>query len=171
MDRLTEETQLGPFASLKDKAEARPGAFHDYDCLYAHMVAVTRLKAYEDTGLEPEEIKQMCALARLNSNIFDNDFGNHIAELIVAEQDGRLLVLPCKVGGTVYFVADGAVKETRLLAIKANVSDPAYSGNPSIIYEGYFQLGMHVMCWSIGDRLYLTRAEAEAALKGDAPNE
>jgi hypothetical protein len=56
------------------------------------------LAAYEDTGLEPEEIKQMCALARLNSNIFDNDFGNHIAELIVAEQDGRLLVLPCKVG-------------------------------------------------------------------------
>src|SRR5574344_1513802 len=95
MDRLTEETQLGPFASLKDKAEARPGAFHDYDCLYAHMVAVTRLKAYEDTGMEPEEIKQMCALARLNSNIFDNDFGNHIAELIVAEQDGRILVLPC----------------------------------------------------------------------------
>ena len=91
MDRL-EETQLGPFASLKDKAEAKPGAFHDYDCLYAHMAAVTRLKAYEDTGLEPEEIKQMCALARLNSNIFDNDFGNHIAELIVAERDGRLVL-------------------------------------------------------------------------------
>ena len=90
MERLTEEKQLGPFASLKDKAEAKPGAFRDYDCLYAHMTAVTRLKAYEDTGLEPEEIKQMCALARLNSNIFDNDFGNHIAELIVAEQDGQL---------------------------------------------------------------------------------
>ena len=52
--------------------------------------AADRLAAYEDTGLTPEELKQMCALARLNSNIFDNDFGNHIAELIVAEQDGQL---------------------------------------------------------------------------------
>ena len=59
MERLTDETQLGPFASLKDKAEARPGAFHDYDCLYAHMVAVTRLKAYEDTGLSPTDIADL----------------------------------------------------------------------------------------------------------------
>ena len=63
MDRLTEETQLGPFASLKDKAEARPGAFHDYDCLYAHMVAVTQLKAYEDTGLSPADIATLAARA------------------------------------------------------------------------------------------------------------
>ena len=46
--RLTEEKQIGPFASLKDKAESKVGAFNDYDCLYAHMVAVTRLKYYED---------------------------------------------------------------------------------------------------------------------------
>lgn len=96
---------------------------------------------------------------------------DRLEAICAAEKGGRCVVLPCKVGGAVYFVADGAVKETRLLAIKANVSDPAYSGNPSIIYEGYFQIGMHVMCWSIGNRLYLTRAEAEAALKGDAPNE
>ena len=63
MDRLTEETQLGPFASLKDKAETRPGAFHDYDCLYAHMVAVTQLKAYEDTGLSPADIADLTARA------------------------------------------------------------------------------------------------------------
>lgn len=48
MERLTEEKQIGPFASLKDKAEAVPGAFGTYECLYAHMVAVTRLKEYED---------------------------------------------------------------------------------------------------------------------------
>mgnify|MGYP001100749459 CR=1 FL=1 len=48
MERLTEENQIGPFASLKDKAEAVSGAFGTYECLYAHMVAVTRLKEYED---------------------------------------------------------------------------------------------------------------------------
>lgn len=56
MDRLTQEKQIGPFAALIDRAEAVPGAFGTYDCLYAHMVAVTRLKQYEDTGLTPEEI-------------------------------------------------------------------------------------------------------------------
>lgn len=167
MDRLTKRQAFTVggviYAKCEHCQDKRPECFGE-QCPVPDEALIS-LAAYEDTGLEPEEIKQMCALARLNSNIFDNDFGNHIAELIVAEQDGRLLVLPCKVGGTVYFVADGAVKETRLLAIKANVSDPAYSGNPSIIYEGYFQLGMHVMCWSIGNRLYLTRAEADAALK------
>jgi hypothetical protein len=59
VERLTEEKQLGPFASLKDKAETRPGAFHDYDCLYAHMVAVTQLKAYEDTNITPSDIADL----------------------------------------------------------------------------------------------------------------
>lgn len=48
MNRLTEEKQIGPWASLKNKAEAKIGAFNDYDCLMAHMEAVTRLKYYED---------------------------------------------------------------------------------------------------------------------------
>ncbi|MBR2132892.1 MAG: hypothetical protein IJ955_10250 [Oscillospiraceae bacterium] len=59
MDRLTEEIKIGPFASLKDKSESRPGAFGDYDCLFSHMIAVTRLKEYEDTGLSPEEVVAM----------------------------------------------------------------------------------------------------------------
>ncbi len=59
MERLTEEEQIGPFASLKDKAECVPGAFTTYDCLYAHMIAVTRLKRYEDTGMTPEEIMRL----------------------------------------------------------------------------------------------------------------
>ena len=62
MNRLTEETQIGPFAALVDKAEAVPGAFGTYDCFYAHEMAVTRLKQYEDTGLEPEEIAALLDL-------------------------------------------------------------------------------------------------------------
>lgn len=41
---------------------------------------ITRLAAYEDTELEPERV----------------------AELAKAEKDGRLVVLPCKVGDPVY---------------------------------------------------------------------
>ena len=31
MERLTDKVQIGPWASLKDKSEAKPGAFADYD--------------------------------------------------------------------------------------------------------------------------------------------
>ena len=79
MERLTDETQIGPFAALKDKAEAVPGAFGTYDCFYAHMVAVTRLKEYEDTM--PLERAQ---------------------ELAKAEKDGRLVVLLCRPGQIVW---------------------------------------------------------------------
>jgi hypothetical protein len=112
-------------------------------------------RVFSSRGLET-------ALSRLAAY---NDFGNHIAELIVAEQDGRLLVLPCKVGDTVYYIVEGAVQNTKLLAIKASISDPSYSGNLSIVFEGYIQLGIHVVCWVIGNRLYVTREEAEEALK------
>lgn len=93
MERLTEEKQIGPWASLKDHAEAIPGAFANYDCLMAHMTAVTRLKAYEDTGLTPEQ----CANAK---NIIESAFNDdtskaeRIRGLLQADKDGRLVVLP-----------------------------------------------------------------------------
>ena len=75
-------------------------------------------EAYAGTGLTPEEVA-------------------HAKDLLAAEKDGRCVVLPCKVGDTVYFVAEGEVRSTTLLAIKANISDPKYAGNPTIIFEGY----------------------------------
>ena len=70
-----------------------------------------RLSAYEDTGLEPQDIisavdmaKIACALHELNAY---KDIGpiDHIRDIIQAEQDGRLEVLPCKVGD--HILADG----------------------------------------------------------------
>jgi hypothetical protein len=102
MDRLTKRTPKGDayLANVKDdEQEVECRSRNTAQCI---MDSWERLAAYEDTGMEPAEIKQMCALARLNSTIFDDDFENHIAELIVADRDGRLVVLPCKVGDTFY---------------------------------------------------------------------
>ena len=96
MNRLTEESQIGPFAILKDKAEARPGAFHDYDCLYAHMAAVTRLKAYEDTGMEPEEIKDFVSrwkYATELAGLCKEAGSDRLREAAEADRAGRLVVL------------------------------------------------------------------------------
>jgi hypothetical protein len=60
--------------------------------------AINRLAAYEDSGLSPEEVQ----------------------EFAKAKADGRLVVLPCKVGDTVYWrsrfgsVASGKVSGVRL---------------------------------------------------------
>ena len=69
---------------------------------------LNRLAAYEDTGLEPEEIADF--MKRWEQTV---EIGgmlkkyciDHIRDLLHAEQDGRLVVLPCKVGDHVW--ADG----------------------------------------------------------------
>ena len=68
-----------------------------------------RLAAYEDTGLEPEEISDAVTAAKLMAkskivSCFGVD-ADHIRELVQAEQDGRLVVLPC--GTDVELVRDG----------------------------------------------------------------
>jgi hypothetical protein len=127
---------------------------------------VERLAVYEDTDLEPEEIKQMCALARLNSNIFDNDFGNHIAELIVAEQDGRLLVLPCKIGSTVYMatqVFDGSKTKWVIGSRKIDmIGGNALNSVWAVSTQPY---ELHFVPSEFGRSVFLTREDAEKALE------
>ena len=75
-----------------------------------------RLAAYEDSGLEPDEIEvQSVALAQCKPymDALCNAQGKmvinpiHLRDLIQAEQDGRLVVLPCKVGATVLRAQQG----------------------------------------------------------------
>lgn len=61
----------------------------------AKREVLKRLAAYEDTGLEPEGIK----------NLKNGIIPDHWAELFKAECEGRLLVLPCKVWDTVYAIS------------------------------------------------------------------
>ena len=127
-----------------------------------------RLKEYEDTGLEPEEIKVHEA-AKYNAGYYHGDEDrcrwiekelgpiDHLRDLIQAEQDSRLVVLPCKVGDHVW--ADGreaivvwffGYKTERYLHAQF-LDNAEYTDIP--FYE-------------IGKTAFLARQEAEAALKG-----
>lgn len=120
-----------------------------------------RLAAYEDTGLEPEEINDMAievATLKTIESMYDG-LGNpdHLRDLLRAEQDGRLVALPCKVGDHVW--ADGreaivvwffGYKTERYLHAQF-LDNAEYTDIP--FYE-------------IGKTVFLTREEAEAALKG-----
>ena len=57
MERLTEKA-VGCFEyALKDHKPV-PGEFGTYEAFFDYSMAVKRLGHYEDTGLEPEEIKE-----------------------------------------------------------------------------------------------------------------
>lgn len=56
MERLTEKTVDCFEYALKDH-KAVPGEFGTYDAFFDYSMAVKRLGHYENTGLEPEEIK------------------------------------------------------------------------------------------------------------------
>ena len=81
----------------------------DYSSEYIPLIdAANSLAAYEDTGFDPEEIADF--MKRWEQTV---EIGgmlkkyciDHIRDLLQAEQDGRLVVLPCKVGDHVW--ADG----------------------------------------------------------------
>ena len=80
----------------------------DKDPVSIIQMLCNRLAAYEDTGLKPEEIADF--MKRWEQTV---EIGgmlkkyciDHIRDLLHAEQDGRLVVLPCKVGDHVW--ADG----------------------------------------------------------------
>lgn len=70
---------------------------------------VDRLAAYEDTGLTPKEVTALGELfdyALKESKTLTEQLTllHHIRELAEADKDGRVVVLPCKVGDTVYMI-------------------------------------------------------------------
>ena len=89
-----------------------------------------RLKEYEDTGLEPQDIisavdmsKIACALHELNAY---KDLGpiDHIRDLIKAEQDGRLVELPF-VAMVEQSLQDGKMKP---------MGDQKHNGRYAVVY-------------------------------------
>ena len=127
---------------------------------------VDRLAAYEDTGLTPEEVLpkdkadeialKLMRLADLES-LCSYD---RIRELAEADKDGRCVVLPCKVGDTVWrIVRDGEPHITR-----DEVRDMYFADDmtPCVELVG----GRVTFTEKFGKTVFLSREEAEKALRG-----
>ena len=63
---------------------------------------VDRLAAYEDSRLSPEDAANLHAIVRLG----DGMTLMRLRELAVADQEGHVIVLPCKVGQRVFSLLD-----------------------------------------------------------------
>ena len=119
---------------------------------------------YEDTGLEPEQCENAKTIIE-SAFSDDTQKAERIRELLKADKDGRLVVLPCRIGSTVYvLIQDNTIfyQETNGWyigedTIDAIAKDGFYLGNPE---DGDFRPND-----AIGEIVFLTREEAERALQ------
>ena len=131
------------------------------DCLFETAVC-DRLAAYEDTGLTPEEIKAPFtedAMINLAAQALGVE-PSRLRELAEADKDGRVVVLPCKVGDTVWrIVRDGGPHITR-----DEVRDMYFADDmtPCVELVG----GRVTFTEKFGKTIFLSREEAEKALRG-----
>lgn len=122
--------------------------------------AVMRLAVYEDTDLEPEEFHK--------SVDFVLELNKKLKPYMDAESEGRLIVLPCKVGDTVYVI------EPNLCDLRDKDTCDAYCDgwdfscpdfhSGSTIRQRHFQVEdlRH-----FGETVFPSHEEAAAALGGD----
>ena len=74
------------------------------------------LRAYKDTGLTPEQCENAKGIIE-SAFSDDTSKAERIRELLKADKDGRLVVLPCKVGDTLWVTGrDNVPREMKLEA-------------------------------------------------------
>ena len=115
------------------------------DCPFETAVC-DRLAAYEDTGLSPEKVSWM---KEVFEAAFDNDTSRieRAHNLHVADKEGRVIVLPCKEGTTVY-------------CISLPIATYPDKSKPEVVPIAFTRNDL----LKFGTRVFLTREEAEKAL-------
>lgn len=154
MDRLTFE---GNFCDISRCQNTPGGSFCESGACSQRKVW-ERLKEYEDTGLSP----QACVEAReIEAGLSAEDYSIHrMVELMRADKDGRLVVLPyCKLGDTVYWLHDKKITECRVYRIQENTKGVQIAIK-STVSHGVFPVDR------FGESIFLTREGAEKALEG-----
>lgn len=98
------------------------------------------------------------------SKIFGEDYNiDRLKELVEADRDGRCVVLPCKIGDTVYDIQMEKITEKTIISI------------PFLLSKSVNHLCLHAInnrdalttidTENLGKTVFLTREEAEAALE------
>lgn len=119
------------------------------------------LRAYKATGLTPEEVERSkleieAGCVKAIARTYGIDI-NRLRKLAEADRDGRVVVLPCKMGDTVYLI----------------VTKRARNYTPEFRFVKKSRLtfsNMERILQDFGKEAFLTREEAEKALEG-MPNE
>lgn len=126
-----------------------------------------RLKAYEDTGFEPEAVETvklaLAAKHMVDLETLNNTPISRLVELAEADKDGRVVVLPCKVGQRVFALMDmdKHISECEVTQIGMG-NEIGFIGLEPIGARGR-EYGVALN--GFGKTVFLTREEAEKALE------
>lgn len=166
MERLTEKHYFGTDHYMKCSGNCNV----DMDCIDCPSFdrLVERLAAYEDTGLEPEEVtalqkdwSDLCTIVGECGGI------DRLRELAEADKDGRVVVLPVRpvltqsIGSMLYIIEDGEIIEDSLCEALIGM---ASNGEINIFYTTLSdQISFEQA--DIGKTVFLTREDADKALE------
>lgn len=124
-----------------------------------------RLKAYEDTGMYPESVEalKLSMMGKAISEIteFNGLPIDRLRELAEADKDGRVVVLPCKVGDVVYGFHNNRQTILPMVVkwIETNDDRWTVAAQYTPMAPNFYQLS------DFGKTVFLTREEAEKALQ------
>lgn len=123
------------------------------------VIPMTPKEDYEDSKLSPEDAANLHAILRLG----DGMTLMRLRELAVADQEGRVVVLPCKVGDTVYFVNAKQILEFAVVGYAVDETGISWVYSEHVDKTGH----TNERTFSpdrISKTTFLTREEAEKAL-------
>lgn len=160
MDRLTFE---GNFCDIS-RCQSTPGGSFCEDGACSQRKVWERLKEYEDTERRPEEVRALNRLfdyALTESRTLQEQLAliERLRELAEADKDGRLVVLPCKVGEGLWTFCSHPVEQV----YSFTVTDISTLNGRTMLNTS--RCGV-IDARDVGETVFLTREEAEKALEG-----
>ena len=129
----------------------------DCTALYCRNRLLDRLVEYEDTGLTPEEIDMDHEAAETLRQLCRGCDLDRLEKLDEADKNGRVVVLPCKIGDVLYRASPSGVVVHRVanMVYRELTSRWYIDTIPNLPYASE----------ELGKTTFLTREEAEKALK------
>lgn len=132
-----------------------------------------RLKAYEDTGIEPEAVETvklaLAAKHMVDLETLNNTQISRLVELAEADKEGRVVVLPCKVGDTVWVIAHPWTDKLQKKTLVAHVNGMKLFSHGlyvNVLFDTRKINGTRDYGISrIGKTVFFTQEEAEKALQ------
>lgn len=118
------------------------------------------LRQYLDTGMTPEAFQSFVVFFQdLIGNPKANEALDRFRQLVKADKDGRLAVLPCKVGDTVYRI----VRDADPHITRDEVRNIYFADDMTLCVE--LVGGRIILSEKFGKTVFLTREAAEKALE------
>jgi hypothetical protein len=170
MERLTRRSDTGN--AYYPRCFEEPCNRRCEDCLFDEAIC-KRLAAYEDTGLDPEEVlpkdkADEIAMKLMRLADLESLCGyTRLRELAEADKDERVVALPVKpvltpiISSMLYAIEDGDIYEDALYEAVVGMSE---NGKMNVVYTTLSDQIIFEQA-DIGKTVFLTREEAKEALE------